>query len=261
MYTFADRGGPLADAAAGRDGADRTRLRRARTAPRAAAGEALHDRADVPLRARRGRGRYREHWQVSVEAIGSDDPAIDAEVIQLYDKLLRRLGVTEYQLELNSIGDRACRPAYVERLEAWLDAHAGRVSTRTRGRSARRARCGCSTTRREAPAVPSCARRRARRSATRSATPAPSTSPTCARYLDALRRRLRRSCRRSSAASTTTRARRSSSSGPMEDAQLDDRRRRPLRRARRGDRRPADAGNRLRRRDRAPAARARARPA
>jgi histidyl-tRNA synthetase len=70
------------------------------------------------------RGRYREHYQASVEAIGSDDPAVDAEVIQLYDELLRRVGITNYRLELNSIGDRNCRPAYVERLNEWLDAHA-----------------------------------------------------------------------------------------------------------------------------------------
>jgi histidyl-tRNA synthetase len=70
------------------------------------------------------KGRYREHYQASIEAIGSDDPAVDAEVIQLYDALLRRLGVTEYRLELNSIGDRNCRPAYIERLNDWLDAHA-----------------------------------------------------------------------------------------------------------------------------------------
>jgi histidyl-tRNA synthetase len=69
------------------------------------------------------RGRYREHWQLSVEAIGTDDPAIDAEMIQLYGELLRRVGVTKHTLELNSIGDRHCRPAYVERLSAWLDAH------------------------------------------------------------------------------------------------------------------------------------------
>jgi histidyl-tRNA synthetase len=69
------------------------------------------------------KGRYREHWQQSVEAIGSDDPAVDAEVIQLYTEVLRRLGVTEWELQLNSIGDRNCRPAYVERLEAWLDEH------------------------------------------------------------------------------------------------------------------------------------------
>jgi histidyl-tRNA synthetase len=70
------------------------------------------------------RGRFREHWQLSVEAIGSDDPALDAELIQLYDELLRTLGVTDYRLELNSIGDRVCRPEYVAALEAWLDAHA-----------------------------------------------------------------------------------------------------------------------------------------
>jgi histidyl-tRNA synthetase len=69
------------------------------------------------------KGRYREHWQLSVEAIGTDDPAIDAEVIQLYAELLRRMGVTRYTLELNSIGDRKCRPAYIEQLSAWLDAH------------------------------------------------------------------------------------------------------------------------------------------
>jgi histidyl-tRNA synthetase len=69
------------------------------------------------------KGRYREHWQLSVEAIGTDDPTIDAEIIQLYDELLRRLGARDYRLELNSIGDRECRPAYVERLNAWLDEH------------------------------------------------------------------------------------------------------------------------------------------
>jgi histidyl-tRNA synthetase len=69
------------------------------------------------------KGRYREHWQLSVEAIGSDDPAVDAELLQFYDDLLRRVGVTDYVLELNSIGDANCRPAYLEQLEAWLDEH------------------------------------------------------------------------------------------------------------------------------------------
>jgi histidyl-tRNA synthetase len=69
------------------------------------------------------RGRYREHWQLSVEGIGTDDPALDAEVIQLYDELLRRLAVSNYVLELNSIGDQNCRPKYLERLSAWLDEH------------------------------------------------------------------------------------------------------------------------------------------
>ena len=69
------------------------------------------------------KGRYREHWQQSVEAIGSDDPAIDAEVIQLYVEVLRRLGVKQWELQLNSIGDANCRPAYVEKLVEWLDAN------------------------------------------------------------------------------------------------------------------------------------------
>ena len=71
-----------------------------------------------------GLGRYREHYQLSVEAIGSTEPALDAEVIQLYAELLRRLGVTKWELQLNSIGDASCRPRYVERLNEWLDAHA-----------------------------------------------------------------------------------------------------------------------------------------
>jgi histidyl-tRNA synthetase len=70
-----------------------------------------------------GRGRYREHYQLSVEAIGSAEPTIDAEIIQLYYELLRRLGVTKWTLQLNSIGDANCRPQYVAELNAWLDAH------------------------------------------------------------------------------------------------------------------------------------------
>jgi histidyl-tRNA synthetase len=83
-----------------------------------------------------GRGRYREHWQASVEAIGSDDPSVDAEIIQLYDTLLGRLGVTRYHLELNSIGCRECRPAYIEALRAWLSANAGRLDEQTREKAA-----------------------------------------------------------------------------------------------------------------------------
>ena len=72
---------------------------------------------------RPGRGRYREHYQVSVEAIGSTGPAIDAEVIELYAEILRTLGVTQWELHLNSIGDANCRPAYVELLRRWLADH------------------------------------------------------------------------------------------------------------------------------------------
>jgi histidyl-tRNA synthetase len=80
------------------------------------------------------KGRYREHWQLSVEAIGSDDPAVDAEVIQLYAELLRRLEVGDYVLELNSIGDRNCRPEYIERLAEWLDEHDAELDDEARAK-------------------------------------------------------------------------------------------------------------------------------
>jgi histidyl-tRNA synthetase len=83
-----------------------------------------------------GKGRYREHWQASVEAIGSDDPSIDAELIQLYDALLARLGVSRYHLELNSIGCRECRPAYLGALQSWLETNADRLDDATREKAA-----------------------------------------------------------------------------------------------------------------------------
>jgi histidyl-tRNA synthetase len=82
------------------------------------------------------KGRFREHWQLSVEAIGSDDPAVDAEVIQLYADLLRRLEVSGWTLELNSIGDQKCRPAYVERLARWLDEHEADLDDEARAKRA-----------------------------------------------------------------------------------------------------------------------------
>ena len=82
------------------------------------------------------RGRYREFWQLSVEAIGSADPTLDAEVIQLYDALLDRLGVSERELELNSIGCRDCRPAYLQKLGSWLEANAERLDDATREKAA-----------------------------------------------------------------------------------------------------------------------------
>jgi histidyl-tRNA synthetase len=134
-YTFADRGGRSLT------------LRPEATAPicRAYVQHGLH-REPQPQKLytigpmwrydRPQKGRYREHWQLSVEAIGSDDPGVDAEVIQLYAELLRRLGVTRYTLELNSIGDRNCRPAYVERLSAWLDEHDAELDDEARAKRA-----------------------------------------------------------------------------------------------------------------------------
>ena len=83
-----------------------------------------------------GRGRHREHWQASVEAIGTDDPSVDAELIQLYDALLRGLGLTQYHLDLNSIGCRECRPAYLEALRSWLETNAERLDEATREKAA-----------------------------------------------------------------------------------------------------------------------------
>jgi len=66
----------------------------------------------------------------------SADPSLDAELIQLYDTLLGRLGVTRYHLELNSIGCRECRPAYLERLRAWLAENDHRLDDETRAKVA-----------------------------------------------------------------------------------------------------------------------------
>ena len=61
-------------------------------------------------------GRYRQFWQLGVEALGSDDPAIDAETIVLLDALLRRLGARETRLRLSSLASPQTRAAYREEL-------------------------------------------------------------------------------------------------------------------------------------------------
>ena len=65
------------------------------------------------------KGRYRQFFQLDVEAIGSASPALDAEVIELAGQWLGRVGLSELRLELNSIGDENCRPAYLERLRSY----------------------------------------------------------------------------------------------------------------------------------------------
>ena len=77
------------------------------------------------------KGRYREFWQIGFEAMGSDDPAVDAELIQLFTEIERRAGVGHTRLELNSIGDRECRPAYVARLQGFLAAHRDELDEET----------------------------------------------------------------------------------------------------------------------------------
>jgi histidyl-tRNA synthetase len=65
------------------------------------------------------KGRYRQFLQLDVEAIGSASPALDAEVIELAATWLIELGLSDLRLELNTIGDAKCRPAYLERLQAY----------------------------------------------------------------------------------------------------------------------------------------------
>ena len=65
------------------------------------------------------KGRYRQFFQFDVEAIGGESPALDAEVIEIAATWLRELGLRELRLELNTIGDAKCRPAYLELLRAY----------------------------------------------------------------------------------------------------------------------------------------------
>jgi len=69
-------------------------------------------------RERPQKGRYRQFGQIGVEVLGqSDDPAIEAEVIEMLDWYLGELGITGTELLVNSIGDENCRPAYIARLK------------------------------------------------------------------------------------------------------------------------------------------------
>ncbi|MBV9353040.1 MAG: histidine--tRNA ligase, partial [Mycobacterium sp.] len=65
-------------------------------------------------------GRYRQLQQVGVEAIGVDDPALDAEVIAVADAGFRSLGLEDFRLEITSLGDDTCRPQYRELLQEFL---------------------------------------------------------------------------------------------------------------------------------------------
>jgi len=66
-------------------------------------------------------GRYRQFYQIGAEAIGSESPAVDAEVIEMVVEILGRAGLTGFELFLNSVGDHNCRPQYVEKLRAALE--------------------------------------------------------------------------------------------------------------------------------------------
>jgi histidyl-tRNA synthetase len=65
------------------------------------------------------KGRYRQFYQFNVEAIGGAAPGLDAEVIEVAAAWLGEVGITDLRLEVNSIGDGKCRPAYLERLREY----------------------------------------------------------------------------------------------------------------------------------------------
>lgn len=69
-------------------------------------------------------GRFRQHHQLGVEILGTDDPMADVEVIALLDGLYTDLGLSSLRLRVNSLGDATCAPGYRELLSAYLEAHA-----------------------------------------------------------------------------------------------------------------------------------------
>ena len=122
MYTFADRGG------------DSLTLRPEGTAPvvRAYLEHGMH-RLPQPVKLsyiasifrydRPQAGRLRQHHQFGVEALGEEAATIDAEIISLLLHLYRSVGLTEVALQLNSIGDAACRPQYIAELASYYRSH------------------------------------------------------------------------------------------------------------------------------------------
>jgi histidyl-tRNA synthetase len=129
MYTFADRSGSSEGAPAE---CDLISLRPEATAStmRAYIEHGMHTQpGNVKLyylgpmfrRERPQKGRYRQFYQIGAEVLGqSDAPAIDAEVIEMLMVFFRRVGLTRTTLYINSIGDRNCRPQYVELLREEL---------------------------------------------------------------------------------------------------------------------------------------------
>ena len=80
-------------------------------------------------RERPQKGRYRQFFQIGAEAIGSESPFIDAEVIELVTEILTRAGLQGFKLLINSVGDHNCRPAFVEKLRESLRPVAAQLCT------------------------------------------------------------------------------------------------------------------------------------
>lgn len=72
-------------------------------------------------RERPQKGRYRQFYQIGAEAIGSESPAVDAEVIEMVVEILRQSGLDGFELIVNSVGCRDCRPKFVAELKSRLE--------------------------------------------------------------------------------------------------------------------------------------------
>lgn len=88
-------------------------------------------------RERPQKGRYRQFYQIGAEAIGSDSPAIDAEVIELVLAILDEIGIRGYELLINSVGSKESRQRYSEVLRAELKTLAPRMCADCQGRAER----------------------------------------------------------------------------------------------------------------------------
>jgi len=118
MYTFTDRGGtsitlrPEATASV-----VRAALEHGLIAPDRE--RRLFYYGPMFRRERPQKGRFRQFYQIGAEVLGRDDPVVDAEIIVLLRDLLGRVGARGVTIELNSLGDGECRPAYRERLRSF----------------------------------------------------------------------------------------------------------------------------------------------
>jgi histidyl-tRNA synthetase len=119
MYTFEDRGGEsLTLRPEGTAPVVRAYLERGLQS--AGLPQKLYYFGPMFRRERPQAGRFRQFFQVGAEAIGSSDPFLDAEITAISDLYFKRLGLGGYELLLNSVGCRECRPSYVRMLTLFL---------------------------------------------------------------------------------------------------------------------------------------------
>ena len=121
MYTFEDRDEIVGEPAAGGHGFGGACVYRARMHTRPG-NTKLYYIGPMFRRERPQKGRYRQFYQIGAELLGSSDhPALDAEVIEMLMTFFERVKIEGVMLYVNSIGDKNCRPAYIERLRAELE--------------------------------------------------------------------------------------------------------------------------------------------